>query len=92
MSMEKFTEDVVKKAMTDKAFKEKLLKNPKAALKDAFGKTFPDDFKINVVMVDDQKTFVIPIPSDELSDSALDSAAGGSLCYCYADCDSLHLW
>lgn len=85
MSMEKFREDVIKKAMADQAFKEKLMKDPKAAIKEAFGSAMPDDLKVNVV-VEDAKTFYIPLPSDELSDSDLDSAAGGIFCYCAYDC------
>jgi len=69
---------IVARAWRDPAFKAKLIANPEAVLKEA-GMTVPGGITVKVVEnTDTHSHFVLPLkPTGQLSDEALDEAAGG---------------
>ena len=70
-------EKLVAKAEEDSDFRSRLLANPNAALKEAFGLEVPDEFKVTVHQ-DDARTAHLVLPaSAELTDAQLQQAAGG---------------
>ena len=74
---------IIAKAWRDPAFKADLIANPVAALK-AEGIDVPAGMAVTVVENTDKLFHLVlpPVPSDELSDEALDAMAGGwSSCY-----------
>jgi hypothetical protein len=74
---------VIAKAWRDPAFKAELIANPAAALK-VEGIDVPAGMTVTVVENTDKLFHLVlpPVPSDELSDEALDAMAGGwSSCY-----------
>jgi len=73
---------IIAKAWRDPAFKAELIANPAAALK-AEGLDVPDGVTVNVVENTDKLFHLVlpPVPTDELADEQLGSAAGG-MCYC----------
>ena len=70
---------IIKKALTDSAFKEQLLKDPKSALEQMLEVVFPQDLTVQVHM-EDANTIHLVLPpisdSGELTDQALDQVAG----------------
>ncbi|UKS24428.1 NHLP leader peptide family RiPP precursor [Paenibacillus sp. HWE-109] len=54
---------IIQKAWEDEAFKNQLITNPKAALKQAFNITLPDDIKIKAVE-ETSTEFVLVIPTN----------------------------
>jgi hypothetical protein len=66
------------KAWRDPAFKAELIANPAAALK-AEGIDVPAGMTVTVLENTDELFHLVlpPVPSDELSDEALDAVAGG---------------
>ncbi|WEK54699.1 MAG: NHLP leader peptide family RiPP precursor [Candidatus Cohnella colombiensis] len=76
------TTKVIQKASTDAAFREVVLNDVYAAVKEVSGQEVPRDFKINVI--DGAKyhaNIVLPAfkaSADELSETELESVAGGS--------------
>ncbi|KRF21381.1 NHLP leader peptide family RiPP precursor [Paenibacillus sp. Soil787] len=54
---------IIQKAWEDEAFKNQLIANPKAALKQAFGITLPDDIKVKAVE-ETSTEFVLVIPTN----------------------------
>jgi len=70
---------IVAKAWRDPAFKAELIANPAAALK-AEGIDVPAGMTVTVVENTDKQFHLVlpPVPTDELSDEALDAVAGGS--------------
>jgi hypothetical protein len=69
---------IVARAWRDPAFKAKLIANPEAVLKEA-GMTVPGGVTVKVVEnTETHRHFVLPPkPTGQLSDEALDDAAGG---------------
>ena len=69
---------IIAKAWRDPAFKAELIANPAAALK-AEGIDVPAGMTVTVVENTDKQFHLVlpPVPSDELSDEALDGVAGG---------------
>lgn len=71
---------VLQQALADDAFKARLLKNPKAGIKEATGENLPD--ALTICFYEDTPTvkhLVIPVNStnEELSESQLEMVAGG---------------
>ncbi|WP_307476175.1 NHLP leader peptide family RiPP precursor [Paenibacillus harenae] len=62
MSAHKSLQDqIIQKAWEDAKFKKKLLENPKAAVKDAFGTEIPDSFEVEVLEeTSSKKYFILP--------------------------------
>jgi len=69
---------IVAKAWRDPVFKAELIANPAAALK-AEGIDVPAGMTVTVVENTDKQFHLVlpPVPTDELSDEALDAVAGG---------------
>ena len=76
------TKQLIDKAEEDTNFRARLLADPNAALKEAFGVNVPAEFSI-VVHEDNARTahLVLPAPS-ELNDAQLQRAAGGGKPVC----------
>ena len=70
---------IVAKAWRDPAFKAELIANPGAALK-AEGIDVPAGMTVTVLENTDKLFYLVlpPVPTDELSDEALDAVAGGA--------------
>ena len=70
---------IIAKAWRDRAFKAELIANPAAALK-AEGIDVPAGMAVTVLENTDKHFHLVlpPVPTDELSDEALDAVAGGS--------------
>jgi hypothetical protein len=73
---------VVERAATDRAFRASLLTDPHAAIQQAFGVRIPADVRIKFIekSADVDSLIVLPDlrgPAGELSDSDLESVAGG---------------
>jgi hypothetical protein len=69
---------IIAKAWRDPAFKAELIANPAAALK-AEGINVPAGMAVTVLENTDKLFHLVlpPVPTDELSDEALDGVAGG---------------
>jgi len=69
---------IIAKAWRDPAFKAELIANPAAALK-AEGIDVPDGITVTVLENTDKQFHLVlpPVPTDQLSDEALDAVAGG---------------
>jgi hypothetical protein len=69
---------IIAKAWRDPAFKSALIANPAAALK-AEGIDVPAGMAVTVLENTDNQFHLVlpPVPTDELSDEALDAVAGG---------------
>ncbi|MDR3669718.1 MAG: NHLP leader peptide family RiPP precursor [Holophaga sp.] len=72
---------VVERAGQDPAFRAKLLADPKAAIKEAFGVVIPDGMSIQVRENTHTEVFIVldpeQMPDGELSEAELASVAGG---------------
>ena len=70
---------IIAKAWRDATFKAELIANPAAALK-AEGIDVPAGMAVTVLENTDKQFHLVlpPVPSDELSDEALDGVAGGT--------------
>lgn len=60
---EKVKAQIIQKAWEDEAFKQQLLADPKAALKQAFNITLPSDIKVKAVE-ETSTEFVLVIPTN----------------------------
>jgi hypothetical protein len=77
---------IVNKAMENKAFKQELLSNPKAAIAKELNTELPAEIEIEVVQQTPQKLYlVLPLDveqqevfKDELSEEQLEAVAGGA--------------
>jgi len=69
---------IIAKAWRDPAFKAALIANPTAALK-AGGVDVPAGMAVTVLENTDKRIHLVlpPVPTDELSEEALDAVAGG---------------
>jgi hypothetical protein len=69
---------IIAKAWRDPAFKAELIANPAAALK-AEGIDVPTGMAVTVLENTDKQFHLLlpPVPSDELTDEALEAVAGG---------------
>ncbi len=75
---------VIAKAWKDDAFKQSLMKNSKHAIEEAFGYTLSNEIEVTVLEETSQQHYLIlpPEPEGELSEEALEAAAGGLLTIC----------
>jgi hypothetical protein len=79
---------VLQRSTVDRAFRRKLLTDPRTAIEQAFGVRIPDQYRIRFVERDADVDALIVLPDfsadgtdscdDELSDSELEHVAGGS--------------
>lgn len=56
---------IIQKAWKDDAFKQQLLSDPKAAIKDAFGVEIPDDIQLTAVAESDKSLYFVLPPNPE---------------------------
>ena len=76
-TQENLMKKLVEMAEKDPSFRESLIGNPTTALKEALDIEVPDDFNV-VVHEDDTQTVHLVLPaSAELTDTQLQTAAGG---------------
>jgi hypothetical protein len=79
---------IVEKAIKDEIFKKQLIENPAKALIGEFGFNIPEGYEIEVMEETPRKLYIVlPWTSgehsgDELSESELNSVAGGSFLDC----------
>ena len=81
---------IIETAQKDPAFKQKLLDDPKAAAQEALGVAVPEGIELEVLQESPTKIYlVLPANEDdvELSDEALEQAAGGGWDPCWSTCD-----
>lgn len=62
-NIQNLREQVIQKAWEDEAFKQQLLTNPKAALKEAFGIEVPDSIELEVVEDSSNKLHLVIPPN-----------------------------
>ena len=76
-------EQIVARAVSDPAFRQQLLANPKRTLEQTLGVTFPPSLEV-VVLEETASRICLVVPrlapaSEELTDEQLTAVAGGSL-------------
>ncbi|NIK72059.1 MULTISPECIES: NHLP leader peptide family RiPP precursor [unclassified Paenibacillus] len=71
MSNQITRDQIIQKAWEDDAFKQQLLNDPKAAIKDAFGVEIPDDIEVTAVEETPDHAYLVIPPKP----SALKSAS-----------------
>ncbi|BAF60467.1 biopolymer transport protein [Pelotomaculum thermopropionicum SI] len=86
MTRREFEEQIIKKAQSDKEFKQDLVNNPKEAL-GKLGVRIPEEVEVKVVEESPRVFYlVLPVNPDELTDSQLDGVAGG-ICFIAGEID-----
>ncbi|MDI4649918.1 NHLP leader peptide family RiPP precursor [Cohnella hashimotonis] len=65
MSLESLKVQVIKKAWEDPAFKQQLLADPKAAVKDAFGVELPQEIQVTTVEETASHYYLVIPPNPE---------------------------
>lgn len=70
-------EHLIEKAATDLTFREQLIADPNAAIKDALGITIPDGFTVKVHEEQPETSHLVLPPSAKLGEVELEQAAGG---------------
>ena len=78
MPVETMREQLIDKATTDKAFRERLIADPKGTISDELNVTIPDAFDVEVLEDGATKAHLVLPPSAELSEADLQQAAGGN--------------
>ena len=69
-----------KEAMTDSAFRAKILKDPAAAIKELTGKEIPEGVKLQILEQDPKANFAFVLPPplpEELTDEELNVSGAG---------------
>ncbi|HEV8025674.1 MAG TPA: NHLP leader peptide family RiPP precursor [Candidatus Nanopelagicales bacterium] len=69
---------VVRRAMEDPEFRERLLSDPVSAIEEAVGMSVPDDVEI-IVVENGPKTFHLVLPPADVTLEQMDAFVGGSL-------------
>ena len=78
---ESVLEKLIAKSEQDSDFRSRLLTEPRSALKETFDIEVPDDFNV-VVHEEDGRTAHVVLPASvELTDTQLEKAAGGEMCF-----------
>jgi len=75
-----FNQEVIKRSMSDTAFREKLLSNPNQAIEEVIGHKLPEGFSLKVIESDPSynATFVLPdFIGNAVEDDDLENVAGG---------------
>ena len=83
LTRQEFEEQIIKKAQSDKDFRQSLVKNPKETL-GQLGVQVPEEIEVKV-MEESANVFylVLPVNPDDLADEQLDFVTGGC---CFGDC------
>ena len=88
MTREELEKKIIKKAQSDKDFKQALLDNPKETL-GQLGVQVPEEVEVKVVEESAKVVYlVLPVNPDELTDEQLDAVAGGWKPYGEQECQS----
>ncbi|MEM7592906.1 MAG: NHLP leader peptide family RiPP precursor [Cyanobacteria bacterium P01_A01_bin.83] len=76
-----FEANLISKAWGDESFKQELMNNPRAVYEQELGRKAPENQKIQVLEETPGTTYLVipqkPETSEELSEEALESVAGG---------------
>ncbi len=78
MPVESMRQQLVDKATTDKAFRERLIADPKSTIQGELNVTIPAGFDVEVLEDGGAKAHLVLPPSAELSEADLQQAAGGT--------------
>ena len=78
MPVETMRQQLIDKATTDKAFRERLIADPKGTISDELKVTIPDALDVEVLEDGATKAHLVLPPSAELSEADLQQAAGAS--------------
>jgi hypothetical protein len=82
-----FLQGVLTRSATDLEFRKRLLANPRGALSEYVGATFPDSLDVTFIENTADATIVLPDPVDaeaEISEAELETVAGGTGWSCLA--------
>ena len=79
MPVETMRQQLIEKATTDKAFRERLIADPKGAIRDELQVTIPDAFDVEVLEDGATKAHLVLPPSAELNEAELQQVAGANL-------------
>ena len=79
MPAETMRAQLIDKAATDKAFRERLIADPKGAIRDELKVTIPDAFDVEVLEDGATKAHLVLPPSAELNEAELQQVAGANL-------------
>ncbi|WP_336776284.1 NHLP leader peptide family RiPP precursor [Paenibacillus sp. MMO-58] len=70
MSNQVTRDQIIQKAWEDDAFKQQLLADPKAAIKDVFGVEIPENFEISVVEESPEHFYLVLPPKPSMMKAA----------------------
>lgn len=75
MNTQELKNQIIEKAWTDAEFKAQLLKNPKVAIKDAFGVDVPDEINLHV-NEEDSSNYYLALPQNPSNDISEENVLG----------------
>ena len=78
MPVNAMREQLIDKATTDKAFRERLIADPKNTIREELNVTIPAGFDVEVLEDGATKGYLVLPPSAELNEADLQQAAGGT--------------
>lgn len=78
---DKLMNAILERSVSDRGFRQRLLTEPKRAIRDAFGVEIPAGFRIKFIEKDEDVDALVVLPDarvdDELTDDELETVAGG---------------
>lgn len=77
MTHEEMRAELIERAVTDEEFRQRLMADPKTAVKDALGLDLPDAISVQVHEDTATTSHLVLPPAANLSQTDLDAAAGG---------------
>ncbi len=85
MPVETMRQQLVDKATTDKAFRERLIADPRNTIRDEMNVTIPAGFEVDVVEDGPTKAHLVLPPSADLNAADLQQVAGGNIWYLFTE-------
>ena len=87
-SINEMREEVLTRAVADEQFRGRMLDDPTATLRDEFGVTLPDDFKLHVHEDNVDVAHLVLPPTGELTAEQLEGVSGGGYTHLWGPCPS----